>query len=243
MNMNLKIFTLLLFAFNNVYSQTSFFEINGGVNNSNFYTITSSEDYTNTLTSYNNAIFSAFYIKKINNKSFWEIGLEKTDYKSGAEINYRVGRSSYFHNVSYEMEYLNLHLALKRNLFQMGKFTFSLNTSVFLGYLVKSYEKGNGWYLKYVVEEDPDGDGFSYFIRENWDINTRRTENINKYNLGISGGLILDRQISELFSINVNVNYSVSILQTLVFANAPYNGIRNFNINVGVTYVLKNNEK
>ncbi|MDL2262802.1 hypothetical protein LJC11_04800 [Bacteroidales bacterium OttesenSCG-928-I21] len=153
-------------------------------------------------------------------------------------MDYFAGHSSFYHNVHYKLNVLSVYLIYELILFSKNRFELRLNVSPFpyVGYLLKSHAKGDGWRYGSVVGTDENGNEIVYLAPKSWSKDEHNTTDIKKFSIGGRLGINAAFAINENLFISLSNNYCFVFSDVLNIQNSQYTGIRSFDLKIGLIY-------
>lgn len=240
MNKIINILILFFLVISNTAISQSELGIKGGINNSSFFNYFSKPDYNSNYKSFNNYSFSIFYKRQFKETEFYGFELENKGVKSKFEMNYHAGHASFYHNVIYNLNLINLYFIYEKSIFSYDKLDFRINISPYIGYMIKSHARGTGWKYVSVSDIDTNGNNISYLTTNNWSKNENNTKDLNKFIMGARLGLALILPLSERFSVSFNNSYCIVLNNVLRINDARYTGLGSVELEIGVHYHFAN---
>ncbi|MFY9418480.1 MAG: hypothetical protein WAP17_05265 [Bacteroidales bacterium] len=213
----------------------SYFGINLGINNSNFYSFSDYHDEYYYMP-YINYDFSLFYIENTNKNTFLGFELENQNISIKSYTLYFTVSTYDEQHIKYNLNFMNFYPLFGIYLVNDDRVKISLNISPYVGFLVYSKAVGivkeSDW--KQVV--DTAGNIINIPIIETYNINDSPVKDKSNFNFGFRLGYNIMIDLNKNWTMFLVNNYSMGLVNMI-----DESKLYNMTFQLGISYKFNNN--
>jgi len=216
-----------------------FVGISGGYGKGTFLNFAKKLDYDSKYHLKNGVAFSSFYETKNDYDSTSNIRIE-LQYKfqnADMDINNDAGHFSYYKNLDYSFQLLNLNLIYSFRLFEKKSSEIYFLYGLTLSYNLNTTAKGNGWDFYLQTQIDTNGNPVYVITTRNWEKNESKSKDLSKFNFGLDLGLDFLMPINDRLDFVVGNKYNI-FLTNITTLKVGYTSLLTGHLNIGLRYNL-----
>lgn len=218
------------------YAQ-QFIGISGGFSKGKFFDFTTDKYYDAKYLLHNGANFSSFYETKFDSSKSLKIELQYKYQKADLEIHNNFGHGSYYKNLSYSFQLLDIGCIYSLRLIKKPlELYFSFGPT--LSYNIKTTSIGNGWNFVSLSQIDTNGNPVSMLTTRNWEINESHSNDLSLINLGFDAGFDFIVPINNVFDFIFQNRYNLFITNATKIYVLNYTSLITGNLKFGLRYNL-----
>ncbi|MGI6320500.1 MAG: hypothetical protein ACOXZK_05980 [Bacteroidales bacterium] len=241
---NIHIIIIGIFAiFNSIVSNAQeFIGISGGYCKGSFTDFTKKGDYDANYHFKNGVAFSSFYETKMDSSSNLRIELQYKLQNADMEIKNNAGHASFYKNIDYSFQLLNLNLIYSFML--IGKKSFKINFlfGPTFSYNIKTIAKGNGWEWHHQTQIDTNGNPIQTLAIKNWEKNETNSKDLSKFNFGFDMGIDFEIPITSKLDLLLQNRYNIFLTNITTLKDLRHTSLLTGYLNLGLRYNLKEND-
>lgn len=215
----------------------SYWGISGGVSKGTFLDYSNDKEYHAKYNVRSGASFSSFYETKKDSITHARIELQYKIQRGHIEAEYDGGHASFYKNINYSFQQLNLDLIYLFKLFEKRSTRLSLSFGPSLGYTLRTKSEGMGWEYISQTKKDINGNSVSIIEVQHWKIKESKSNDITKFNFGLETGMELSLPINTRFSFLIQNKYYLSL--TNITRAIKYTSLFTGHLNIGVRYKFR----
>ena len=221
-----------------VSNAQQFIGISGGYNKETFLDFANKQDYDAKYHLKSGVAFSSFYETKMDSTSNLRIELQYKFQNADMEINNNAGHASFYKNLNYSFQLLNLNLIYSFRIFEKKSFKMYFLLGPTFSYNINTIAKGNGWEFYYQTQIDTNGNPVQILTRRNWKKNESNSKDLSRFNIGFDIGFDFMIPINNRMDFILQNKYNVFLTNITTLDNLRYTSLFTGHLNVGLRYNL-----
>jgi hypothetical protein len=215
-----------------------FIGFSGGYSKGTFLNFANKQDYDAKYHLKNGVVISSFYETKMDSTPNLRIELQYKFQNTDMEIKDNSGNYSFYKNINYSFQLLNLNLIYSLQLFENNSLKMLLPVGVTMAYTVNTKAKGNGWDFIYKTQVDTNGNPVQILTTQNWEKNESKSKDVSQFNFGLDIGLDLMIPLNNKLDFMIQNKYNIFLTNITTLKNLRYTSLLTGYLNFGLRYDL-----
>jgi len=236
---NKYLLTIPIFTLFSIFSYGQHYVgINGGLNKAAIFDFSNDENYESEYKLRDGYSFCLFYETKTDSLSNVKVEFQYGFQKADMKIQNNAGHFSYYKNISYEIQQLNLNLIYPFQLIEKKSFNFNILFGAKIAYTINATAKGEGWNYISKNQTDSLGNSISFLTIDSWTKDESDSKDISKFNFGINTGFDIIIPIRNVIDLFVNNRYEIFLTNITTMDKLKYTSLISGQINFGIRYKI-----
>jgi hypothetical protein len=238
---NIHIIVIVVIAIFNfsVSNAQQFIGITGGFCKGTFADFAKKQYYDANYNFKNGITFSSFYETKIDSINNLRIELQYNLQNADMEIKNNEGRASFYKNLDYSFQLLNLNLINSFRLIEKKSIKMYFLVGPTFSYNINTIAKGNGWEFYYQTQIDTNSNPVSILTTRNWEKNEQNSKDLSKFNIGFDIGLDFMIPMNNRIDLIFQNKYNFWLTNITTLDDLKHTSLLTGHLNVGLRYNLK----
>ncbi len=216
-----------------------FIGISGGYCKGTFTDFAKKQEYDANYNIKNGIAFSSFYETKMDSLSNLRIELQYRFQNADMEIKSNAGHASFYKNLDYSFQLLNLNLIYSFRLIEKKAFKMYFLFGPTFSYNINTIAKGNGWEFYYQMQVDTNGNPVSILTTRKWEKDESNSKDLSKFNIGVDIGLDFMIPINDRMDFILQNKYNLFLTNITTFDDLRHTSLLTGYLNLGLRYNLQ----
>jgi len=215
-----------------------FIGISGGYSKGTFIDFAKKQDYDANYHLKNGVAFSSFYETKMDSTSNLRIELQYKFQSADMEIKSNAGHASFYKNIDYSFQLLNLNLIYSFRLIEKKSLKMYFLLGPTFSYNINTIAKGNGWEFYYQTQIDTNGNPVQILTTRNWEKNESNSKDLSQFNFGFDIGLDFAIPINNKLDLLLQNRYNIFLTNIMTLDDLRHTSLLTGYLNLGLRYNL-----
>lgn len=215
-----------------------FIGISGGYSKGGFTDFAKKQDYEANYHFKNGVVISSFYETKMDSVSNLRIELQYKQQSADMEIKNNAGHVSFYKNLDYSFQLLNLNLIYSFRFIEKKSFKINFLIGPTFSYNINTIAKGNGWEFYYQTQVDTNGNPVQILTTRNWEKNESNSEDLSQFNIGLDLGLDFMIPINDRIDFLLQNRYNIFLTNITTLDDLRHTSLLTGYLNFGLRYNL-----
>lgn len=234
------IITLILTANLTIAEAQHFVGITAGYSKGRFMNFANDRDYDSNYRLKNGLSFSSFYEGRNDSISSFRVELNYKLQGADMEVENFAGHASFYKNLDYKIQLLNLNLLYSLLLIKKKALKMSLLIGPTVSYNLHTSSNGNGWEFYYQTQIKPNGEPVQVLTTRNWEKNELNSKDLSQVNFGWDMGLDFAFPVTNTMDLLFQHRYNILLTNIATQKELRHTALLTGYLSFGLRYNLHN---